>query len=163
MRHLLDTYHDNAIQYENASLKKPKSEKFNESYWFAAPQELSVGTQHTPIQKRILQKLMVLQNLNQLNPQDNQESRDQFFPIFDLADSTLDKQASQAIEEKLVELKDIFARRRFDIVKKVKLTPIDGSPAYSQNLPTAIKLKEDITLEMALLHEYGLITTLPFG
>ena len=46
---------------------------------------------------------------------------------------------------------------------KVKLTPKDDSPAYSQSLPTPINLKEDILVELALLHRYGIITTLPFS
>ena len=46
---------------------------------------------------------------------------------------------------------------------KVKLTPKDDSPTYSQSLPTPINLKEDILVELALLHRYGIITTLPFS
>ena len=46
---------------------------------------------------------------------------------------------------------------------KVKLTPKDDSRAYSQSLPTPINLKEDIFVELALLHRYGIITTLPFS
>ena len=45
----------------------------------------------------------------------------------------------------------------------VKLTPKDESPACSQSLPTPINLKEDILVELALLHRYGIITTLPFS
>ena len=45
----------------------------------------------------------------------------------------------------------------------VKLTPQVDSPAYSQSLPTPINLKEDILVELALLHKYGIITTLPFS
>ena len=71
------------------------------------------------------------------------------------------------IEELLVEFYDIFARHRFDIGLnedfKVKLTSKDDSPAYSQNLPTPINLKEDNFVELALLHRYGIITTLPFS
>ena len=67
----------------------------------------------------------------------------------------------QKVEELLVELHDIFARHRFDIgTNGVKLTP--DRPAYSQSLPTPINLKDDITVEFALLHKYGIITTLPF-
>ena len=66
-----------------------------------------------------------------------------------------------------VEFHDIFARHRFDIGMNeeftVKLTPKDDSPAYSQSLPTPINLKEDILVELALLHKYGIITTLPFS
>ena len=58
------------------------------------------------------------------------------------------------IESLLVEYHDIFARRRFDIGMNeeftVKLTPKDDSPAYSQSLPTSVKLKEDILVELAL-------------
>ena len=46
---------------------------------------------------------------------------------------------------------------------KIKQTPKDDSPAYSQSLPTPINLKEDILVELALLHRYGIITTLPFS
>ena len=45
---------------------------------------------------------------------------------------------------------------------KVKLTPKDDSPAYSQSLPTPINLKEDILVELELLHRYRIDTTLPF-
>ena len=46
---------------------------------------------------------------------------------------------------------------------KVKLTPKDDSPAYSQSLPTPINLKEDIIVELAVLQRYGIITTIPFS
>ena len=45
----------------------------------------------------------------------------------------------------------------------VKLTPNDDRPAYSQSLPTPINLKDDITVELALLRRYGIITTLPIS
>ena len=46
---------------------------------------------------------------------------------------------------------------------KVKLTPKDNFPAYSQSLTAPINLKEDILVELAMLHKYGIITTLPFS
>ena len=71
------------------------------------------------------------------------------------------------IESLLVEYHDIFARHRFDRGMNeeftVKLTPKDDWPAYSQSLPTPVNLKEDIIVELALLHKYGIITTLPFS
>ena len=73
----------------------------------------------------------------------------------------------QASEELLVELYDIIARQRVDIGInydcKINLTPIDESSAYSQNLPKTINLKADITVEIDLMPEYGIITTLPFS
>ena len=46
---------------------------------------------------------------------------------------------------------------------KVQLTPLDNRPAYSQSPPVLINLKDDILVELALLHKYGIITTLPFS
>ena len=66
-----------------------------------------------------------------------------------------------------MEFHDIFARHRFDIgintEFKVQLTPLDNRPAYSQSLPAPTNLKDDILVELALLHKYGIITTLPFS
>ena len=45
---------------------------------------------------------------------------------------------------------------------KMKMTPKDDSPAYSQSLPATINL-EDILVKLAMLHKYGIITTLPFS
>ena len=46
---------------------------------------------------------------------------------------------------------------------KVKLTPKDEKAVYSQSLPMPIHLKEDLTVELALMHKYGIITVLPFA
>ena len=66
-----------------------------------------------------------------------------------------------------MEFLDIFARHRFEIgintELKVQLTPLDNRPAYSQSLPAPINLKDDILGELAVLHKYGMITTLPFS
>ena len=71
------------------------------------------------------------------------------------------------LEETIVQYNDIFARHRLDIGInnnfKVKLTPKDERPIYTQNLPVPINLKEDLTVELALMHRYGIITTLPFS
>ena len=67
----------------------------------------------------------------------------------------------------LVELHDIFARHGSDIGMnkefKVKQTPKDDSPAYSQSLLAPINLKEDILVEVAMLHKNEIITTLQFS
>ena len=110
---------------------------------------------------------MELQTLEKLNPQDDEKSRKTFLDNFDWSDTTLTLFERQKVEELLVEFHDIFARHRFDIGTnrefKVKPTPNDDRPAYSQSLPTLINLKDDITVELALLHKYGIITTLPFS
>ena len=90
---------------------------------------------------------MELQTLEKLNPQDDKKSRKTFLENFDWSDTTLTLFERQKVEELLVEFYDIFARHRFDIGTnrefKVKLTPNDDRPAYSQSLPTPINLKDD--------------------
>ena len=79
----------------------------------------------------------------------------------------LQQRENRQIETLWVQFLDIFARHRFDIGVNeeftIKLTPKDESPAYSQSLPTPVNLKEDILVELALLHKYGIIMTLPFS
>ena len=98
-----------------------------------------------------------------MNPQIDEESRRKFLSNFNWKDSIMLHQH----DFENIEYHDIFARHRFDIGMNeeftVKLTPKDDLPAYSQNLPTPVNLKEDILVELALLHKYGIITTLPFS
>ena len=46
---------------------------------------------------------------------------------------------------------------------KVKITPKDDKAVYSQSLPNPVHLKEDLIVELALMHKYGIITVLPFS
>ena len=91
----------------------------------------------------------------------------EFFERFDWIDTLLTETEKQAVEDILVEYHDIFARHRMDIgmntVFKVKLTPKDDKTIYSQNLPMPIHLKEDLIVELAFMHKYGIITVLLFS
>ena len=111
--------------------------------------------------------MVALQKLKQSNQQDNQESREQFLSQIDWSDSTLDNQSGQAIEELLIEKHDLIATHRFDNGTsndfKVKFSSIDGSSPYSQNLLIPINPRSYITVELALLHKYGFITTFSFS
>ena len=102
-----------------------------------------------------------------MNPLEKTNSRDQFLSNLDWTGSNLQAEAKQAVENLLVEFHDIFARHRFDIRMntefKVQLTTLDKRPAYSQSLPAPIILKDDILVELALLHKYGIITRLPLS
>ena len=123
--------------------------------------------EHTPIQTRIHNELREIEQLEKLNPLENTNSPNQILSKFDWTDSTLQPEAKQAVENLVVEFHDIFARHRFEIgintEFKVQLTPLDNRPAYSQSLPAPINLKDAILMELALLHKYGIITTLPFS
>ena len=46
---------------------------------------------------------------------------------------------------------------------KVRLTPKDDKAVYSQRLPMPIHLKEDLIVDLALMHKYGIITVLPIS
>ena len=165
--HLLNNIHDDAIFYIKNLLKTLKPDELNETYWFPTPQNPGNEQEHTPIQTRILNELRELEQLEKINPLEDTNSRDKFLSSFDWTDSTLQLDPKQAAENLLVEFQDIFARHRFDIrintEFKVQLTPSDNKPAYSQSLPAPINLKDDILVELALLHKYGIITTLPFS
>ena len=58
-------------------------------------------------------------------------------------------------EQKIVEYNDNIARHRLDIginnIFKVKLTPKDERPIYTQSLAVPINLEEDLTVELALM------------
>ena len=90
-----------------------------------------------------------------------------FLERFDWADTLLRETEKQAVEEILVLLHDIFARHWMDIGVntefKVKLTPKGEKAVYNQRLPMPIHLKEDVTVELALLHKYEIITVPPFS
>ena len=167
VRLFLNNSHDDVFHYINNLLKTSKTDEVNETYWFPTLQNPGKEKEHTPIQTRILNELRELEQLEKLNPLEDTDSRNQFLSKFDWTDSTLQPDAKQAVEHLLVEFHDIFARHRFDIGTntefKVQLTPLDNRPAYSQRLPAPINLKDDILVELALLHKYGIITTRPFS
>ena len=81
------------------------------------------------IQRRILQELRNLPVAEQINSQDDEESRRKFFDHFDWKNSMLQQQEIKRIESFLVELQDTFAQHRFDIGMNkeftVKLMPKD--------------------------------------
>ena len=112
------------------------------------PEEPGDPQQHTHIQKRVLEELLNLQELEKLNTQDDPESRSQFLTNFDWTDSLLQTDKIARIEDLLVKFHDLFARHRFDIGMNEEFTanlmPKDDCPAYSQSLPKPINLKEDI-------------------
>ena len=165
--HLLNENEEDAIYYISSLLKANRNNDQYEQYWFPTPENPGDEMTHAPIQQRILKESRNLQTLEQLNPHDDAESCRKFPSKFDWKDSMLQQRETRQIETLLVDFHDIFARHRLDIGVNeeftVKLTPKDESPAYSQSLPTPVNLKEDILVELALLHKYGIITTLPFS
>ena len=95
------------------------------------------------------------------------ELRIEFLKRLDWKDTLLTETEKQAVEDFLVEYHDIFAGQRMDIGMKtelkVKLTAKNDKAVYSQNLPTPIHLEEDLIVELAPMHNYWIITVLPFS
>ena len=153
--------------YLNELHKVNNKEDKTEHYWFPTPEQPGDPTTYKPIQKRTFDELVELQTLEKLNPHDDEQQPKTFLDNTDWSDTTLTLFEQQNVEELLLEFHDIFPRHMFDIginsEFKVKLSLKDDRPAYSQSLPSPINLKDDITVELALLHKYGIITTPPFS
>ena len=155
------------VTYLTELLRTNKQDQQSNAFWFPTPENPGNTEDHTPIQTRILTELRELQRREKLNPKDDIESRTEFLKRFDWTDTLLTESEKQAVEDILVEYHDIFARHRMDIGMntefKVKLTPKNDKAVYSQSLPMPIHLKEDLIVELALMHKYGIITVLPFS
>ena len=153
--------------YLNEVIRTNKPEQQNNTFWFPTLENPRKPEDHTPIQTRILKELNELKDKEKLNPQESTESRNKFLKRFDWTDTLLKETEKQAIEDILVEYHDIFARHRMDIGMntefKVKLTPKNDKAVYGQSLPMPIHLKEDLIVELALMHKHGIITVLPFS
>ena len=155
------------ITYLTELLRTNEQDQQTNSFWFPTPENPGNTEEHTPIQTRKLKELCDLQLKEKLNPKDDIESRTEFLKRFDWTDTLLTETEKQAVEDILVEYHDMFARHRMEIRMKtafrVKLTPKDDKAVYSQNLPQPINLKEDLIVELALMHKYGIITLLTFS
>ena len=153
--------------YLNELLRTNKPEQQDNTFWFPIRENPGKPEDHTLIQTRILKELNELKDKEKLNPQEGTESRNKFLRRFDWTDTLLTETEKQAIEDILVEYHDFFARHRMDIGMnmefKVKLTRKDNEAVYSQSLPMPIHLKEDLIVELALMHKYGIITVLSFS
>ena len=120
-----------------------------------------------PNTKRNLKELIELKEKEELNPQESTESRTKFSARFDWTDRLLTETEKQASGDIPVDYHDSFATDRTDIGMnmefEVKLTPKDNEVVYSQQLPMPIHLKEDLIVELVLMHDYGIITVLPLS
>ena len=150
--------------YLNDFLRTNEPEQQDSTFWFPTPEKPGKPEDHTPIQTRTLKELNELKD--QKKTQSTRKHRISKQISIEI-DTFLSETEKQAIEDNLVDYHDIFARHRMDIAMntefKVKLTPKDDKAVYSQSLPMLIHLKEDLIVELALMHKYGIITVLPFS
>ena len=122
--------------YLHELLRTNKPEQQNNTFWFPTPENLGKPEVHTPIQTRILKKLNELENKEKINPQESTESRNKFFKRFDWTDTLLTETKKKAIEDNLVNCRDIFAIHRKDTGMntefKVKLTAKDNTAVIAK-------------------------------
>ena len=153
--------------YLNKPFRTKKSKQRTSTFWFPTPKNPGKNEDHTPIQTRILEDLTELWNKEKVNPTDNAESRTKVLDRLDWVDTLLTQAEKQAVEGILVEFQVIFARHRIDIgmntESKVKLIPKYDKAVFSQNLQMPSHLREDLIVELALMHKYSIITVLPFS
>ena len=135
--------------------------------WYPTPETCDVPSKLNKIEKRINDEIVKLREQEKLDPTANEEQRHEFLANFQWEQSILSPQEKQKIEALLVKYHDIFARHRLDIgintEFKIKLTPKHDEPVYAQSLPTPTNLKDDLLVELALMQEYGIITTKPYS
>ena len=87
--HLLNESEEDAIYYVSSLLKANRHNDQYEQYKFPTPENPGDEDSHTPLQRRILQELRNLQEAEQLEPQNNEDSRREFISNFDWKDSLL--------------------------------------------------------------------------
>ena len=146
--------------YLNELLRTNKPEQQSNIFWFPTPDKPGKPEDDTPIQKRILKEKNEIKDKERLNPQETTEARNKLRKRFCWTDTLLAETEEQATEDILVEYHEIFARHRMDIGTNteftVNLTPKNDKAVYSQSLPMSIHLKEDLIVELALIHKYGI-------
>ena len=161
----ISQYPDDAQTVLNQTFPDPTAKSDRRLY--PTPEQCDVPSKLNKIEKRIYDEIIKLKTEDKLDPTSSEEQRQKFLANFQWEQSILNPHEKQKIEVLLAKYHDIFARHRLDIgintEFKIKLTPKHDEPVYAQNLPTPTNLKDDLLVELALMQEYGIITTLPYS
>ena len=160
---LITQYPDEATAVLNHIFQDPNEK--TDRRWYPTPETCDDPSKLNKIERRIYDEIVKLRAEEKLDPTSSEEQRQEFLANFKWEQSILNPHEKQEIEALLVKYHDIFARHRLDIginIKfKMKLTPKHDEPVYAQSLPTPTNLKDDLLVKLALMQEYGIITTLP--
>ena len=162
---LITKFPDEATNVINQLFQEPDASK--DKRWYPTPETCDDPEKLNKIERRIYDEIIQLREAEKLDPTRDDDQRRTFLKNFSWDDSILTEQEQQRIEALLVKYHTIFARHRLDIGIntdfKIKLTPKHDDPVYAQSLPTPTNLKDDLLVELALMQEYGIITTLPYS
>ena len=144
-------------------LKTNEPEQQNNTFWFPTPENPGKREYHTSIRTRTFTELNELKVKEKLNPTDSAKLRRKILERLDWTDTLLTETEKRDI---LVEHHDTLARHRMDIEMntefEVKPTPKE-EVIHIQNPPVPTHLKEDLIVELVLMHKYRIITVLTFS
>ena len=161
---LISQYPDDAQTVLNQTFQDPTAK--SDRRWYPTP-ETCDDPSKLKIEKRIYDEINKLRAEEKLDPTTSEEQRQEFLANFQWEESILNPHEQQKFDALLVRYHDIFARHRLDIrintEFKIVLTPKHDEPVYAQSLPTPPNPKDDLLVELALMQEYGIITTLPYS
>ena len=162
---LITKYPDEANNVLNQLFQEPGTN--TNRRWYPTPETCDDPSKLNHIEKRIYDEITKLREEEKLDPTADDEQRKTFLANFQWENSILTEHEQQRTENLLVKYNNVFARHRLDIGIntdfKIKLTPKHDEPIYAQSLPTPTNLKDDLLVELALMQEYGIITTLPYS
>ena len=162
---LVSKFSDEADIVINQLFQEPSATK--DKRWYPTPKTCDDPDNLNKIERRIYDEVIQLREAEKLDPACDDDQRQTFLKNFSWNDSILTEQEQQRIEALLVKYHMIFARHRFHIGIntdfKIKLTPKHDDPVYAQSLPTPTNLKDDLLVELTLMQEYGIVTTLPYS
>ena len=134
--------------------------------WYPTPETCDDPSKLNGIEKRTYDDITKIREEEKLDQTADDQQRKEFLANFKWENSILDEREQQQIENLLVKYNNVFARHRLDLGIntdfKIKLTLKHDEPVYAQSLPTPTNFKGDLLVELALMQEYGIITTLPY-
>ena len=94
--------------------------------------------------------------MDRIDPLNNQTDKETFLSKFPWQDSVLQAEQRELVEELLLEFHDIFAKHIFDngsnTELKIFLNPEHDLPLYAQCPPTPIHLRDELHVELSLIH-----------
>ena len=132
--------------------------------WFPTPETCIDFTNLTPFQEEIYNQKFQVERQKKLDPKINEADKLEFLKKISRDTCVLNADQKRQFEEFLVEYHDVFAKHRFDVgyktEPKIKLTPEHPLLVYVQGPPAPIHLRDEILIELALLQNFNLKTTL---
>ena len=108
--------------------------------------------------------IVALKSCENFNSEKNLADQENFLTLFPWENSVFNQEQKQDIEDLLLKYHYIFARHHLDIGAneefKVKLTPENDKPMYTQGPLIAFNYQDEVLVKLALLKFWGVITPL---